>query len=58
MTEAIADASEAIRLRPDHADYYQNRSNMYRRLGMAEAAAADGVQAQTLRSGAGTQPIR
>ena len=58
MTEAIADASEAIRLRPSHADYYQNRSNMYRRLGMAEAAAADGVQAQTLRSGAGTQPIR
>jgi tetratricopeptide (TPR) repeat protein len=58
MTEAIADASEAIRLRPNHADYYQNRSNMYRRLGMAEAAAADGAQAQTLRSGAGAPPIR
>jgi protein O-mannosyl-transferase len=58
MTEAIADASEAIRLRPNHADYYQNRSNMYRRLGMAEAAAADGAQAQRLRASAGAQPIR
>jgi hypothetical protein len=31
---------------------------MYRRLGMAEAAAADGLQAQTLRSGVGAPPIR
>ena len=58
MTEAISDASEAIRLRPNHPDYYQNRSNMYRRLGMTEAATADGVQAQTLRSSAGAQPMR
>jgi tetratricopeptide (TPR) repeat protein len=56
MTEAIADASEAIRLRPNHPDYYQNRSNMYRRLGMAEAATADWVQAQVLRTSAKTQP--
>jgi hypothetical protein len=58
MTEAIADASEAIRLRPDHSDYYQNRSNMYRRLGMTEAAADDWRQAQALRAGAGPQPSR
>ena len=50
MTEAVADASEAIRLRPDQADYYQNRANMYQRLGMAAAAAADGQQARTLRT--------
>jgi len=56
MTEAIADASEAIRLRPDHADYYQNRSNMYRRLGMTEKAAADWRQAQALRAVASGQP--
>jgi len=50
LTEAVRDASEAIRLRPDHADYYQNRSNMYQRLGMTEAAVADGQQAQALRA--------
>ena len=49
-TEAMSDASEAIRLRPDHADYYQNRSNIYRRLGRADAAAADAQQAQSLRA--------
>jgi hypothetical protein len=55
MTEAVADASAAIHLRPDHADYYQNRSNMYRRLGMVDAAAADGRQAQTLRTRVASQ---
>ena len=58
LPEAVADASLAIRLRPGHADYYQNRSNMYRRLGMGEAAAADGRQAQALRSAASMQPAR
>jgi tetratricopeptide (TPR) repeat protein len=56
MAEAIADASEAIRLRPEHSDYYQNRSNMYRRLGMTEAATADWRQAQALRAVASVQP--
>jgi hypothetical protein len=50
MTEAVADASEAIRLRPDYADYYLNRSKMYLRLGMSDAAAADWQQAQDLRA--------
>jgi len=56
MTEALTDASEAIRLRPDQADYYQNRSSMYLRLGMTDAAAADGRQAQTLRARARNSP--
>jgi tetratricopeptide (TPR) repeat protein len=58
LTEAVADASEAIRLRPDAADYYQNRSNMYRRLGMANAAAADWQHAQTIRANASIQQPR
>jgi len=58
MSEAISDASEAIRLRPHQADYYQNRSNMYRRLGMTLAATADWKQAQALRSGEGAPPGR
>jgi len=58
LAEAVADASEAIRLRPDAADYYQNRSNMYRRLGMAEAAAADWQHAQTIRANANIQQPR
>jgi tetratricopeptide (TPR) repeat protein len=56
MAEAIADASEAIRLRPEHSDYYQNRSNMYRQLGMTEAAADDWRQAQALRAVDSVQP--
>jgi tetratricopeptide (TPR) repeat protein len=58
LAEALADASEAIRLRPDDADYYQNRSNMYRRLGKADAAAADWQQAQTLRASSKARPPR
>jgi tetratricopeptide (TPR) repeat protein len=58
LAEAVADASEAIRLRPDNADYYQNRSNMYQRLGMAEAAAADWQHAQTIRANANVQRPR
>jgi protein O-mannosyl-transferase len=52
LAEAVADASAAIRLRPDNADYYQNRSNMYQRLGRADDAAADWQQAQTIRASA------
>ncbi|HEX7500598.1 MAG TPA: tetratricopeptide repeat protein, partial [Polyangia bacterium] len=58
LAEAVADASEAIRLLPDDADYYQNRSNMYRRLGMADAAAADWQHAQTIRANANVQRPR
>lgn len=58
MTEAVADASEAIRLRPNQASYYQNRANMYQRLGMADAAAADQRQAQALRPSANASPTR
>jgi hypothetical protein len=53
ITEAVADASEAIRLRPDYADYYLNRSKMYLRLGMSDAAAADWQQAQAIRTRVG-----
>jgi protein O-mannosyl-transferase len=56
--KATADAGEAIRLRPDHADYYQNRANIYRRMGMADAAAADWQRAQALRGGAKAPPSR
>jgi hypothetical protein len=58
MTEAVADASEAIRLRPDHAAYHQNRSNMYQRLGMADAATADQRQAQALGASAKASTTR
>ncbi len=58
MAEAVADASEAIRLRPAEAGYYRNRSNMYRRMGMSGAAAADWQQAQTLRARANARPPR
>jgi hypothetical protein len=58
MAEAVADASEAIRLRPTEADYYLNRSNMYRRMGLTDAAAADLRQAQTLRTGSKGRPPR
>jgi Flp pilus assembly protein TadD len=58
MPEAVADASEAIRLRPDSADYYQNRANMYQRLELAAAAAADSQQAQALRANNKNHPPR
>lgn len=58
MAEAVADASEAIRLRPAEADYYRNRSNMYRRMGLTNAAAADWQQAQTLRARPKARPPR
>ena len=52
LAEAVADESEAIRLRPDRADYYLNRANMYQRMGQGDAAAADWQQATALRASA------
>ncbi len=53
LAEAVNDESAAIRLRPDRADYYMNRGNMYRGMGKTDAAAADWRRARALRASAG-----
>ena len=46
LKDAVADQSEAIRLRPDRADYYANRARMLEQLGRADAAALDWRRAE------------
>ncbi len=50
LDAAVADESEAIRLRPNQADYYTNRARMFLRLGRTDAANADWQRAQALRA--------
>ena len=49
--QAIADYSQAIRLKPDYAKAYDNRGNAYSRLGRFDPAFAD------FRQG-GANPVR
>jgi tetratricopeptide (TPR) repeat protein len=58
LDEAVANESEAIRLRPGQADYYTNRARMFLRLGRTDAASADWQRARTLLAGKQTPPSR
>jgi tetratricopeptide (TPR) repeat protein len=58
LLEAVADESEAIRLRPGSADYHSNRAKMFQRMGRADEAAADSEQAQALRLRAKDRSVR
>jgi tetratricopeptide (TPR) repeat protein len=49
LDEAVADETQAIRLRPDYADYHANRARMYARMGRTKEAVTDWQRAQTLR---------
>jgi tetratricopeptide (TPR) repeat protein len=46
LAQAIADESEALRLRPDQPEYYRNRARMYRLLDRMDDAEADGQRAR------------
>jgi Flp pilus assembly protein TadD len=48
LDKAIADYTEAIRLRPQYAKAYYNRGTAYREKGMNSEAEADFVQAKKL----------
>jgi tetratricopeptide (TPR) repeat protein len=50
LDRAVADASEAIRLQPDRADYLANRARMYQRLGRIEEANRDWQRARELHA--------
>jgi Flp pilus assembly protein TadD len=50
LARAIADFSEAIRLKPDEADFHLARANAYRRIGDTDKANADAARAAGLGS--------
>ena len=52
---AIADFNEAIRLNPNYAAAYENRSSAYTKKGNKALADADAAKASTLR-GANAKP--
>jgi Flp pilus assembly protein TadD len=54
LDEAVADESEAIRLRPGQADYYANRARMFQRLGRTDHANSDWQRARTLHASEGS----
>lgn len=48
LPQAVADATEAVRLDPWEPEYYRTRSFMLERLGQSEEAAADLEKAEQL----------
>jgi TonB family protein len=46
---AVKDFTEAIRLKPEHGDYYSKRAEAYRKLGKNDLAATDEQKAEELK---------
>jgi protein O-mannosyl-transferase len=55
LSQAVEDESKAIRLMPEQASYYLNRSKMYEQLHMLEPAQADRQRARALLEPGGHQ---
>lgn len=54
LDDAVADESEAIRLRPDRGDYFANRARMFQRMGRPDDADSDWQRARTLDASEGS----